>query len=211
MAPRFYSITSSPEARAGRLEICVLEVRFGKDNKRAGLSSSYLARRGGQTIAMLTRHGKFKYPSDVTSPIIMVALGIGIAAMLPLLSVRVSSTAKLGPCFLILSTRFMGSFPYLVKYIQSLADSKVITHFVQIASRDGPRPMHVQQYMKANSEKLWEYWEDYRTGFYYCGPKKDIPEQLEQIMLDITIHEGWLSMEEAMAVNKRHPWYIEAS
>jgi sulfite reductase alpha subunit-like flavoprotein/iron only hydrogenase large subunit-like protein len=211
MKPRFYSITCPPDARAGGLEICVMEVKFGKDGKRSGLASSYVARRGGQIIAIFTRPGKFKYPSDPTTPLIMVALGIGISAMLPLLKLRESSTIQLGPCILILSTRFVGSFPYLLKYLHRLADSKIITHFIHIAFRDGHRPLDIQQCMRENSERLWELWEDYRTTFYYCGQKKNIPEELKQIMIQITINEGWLSMEEAMAVSGRHPWHIETS
>lgn len=41
----------------GRLEICVMEVKCGKDEKGVGLASHFLASGGGKT--MLTRAGKF--------------------------------------------------------------------------------------------------------------------------------------------------------
>jgi sulfite reductase (NADPH) flavoprotein alpha-component len=211
MKPRFYSITSLPCTRPGRLEICVMEVFFGKGNKRAGISSNFIAGRGGKTLAMMIRGSPFKYPKDMTVPVIMVALGSGIAAMLSMLAVRAKTEGTLGPCVLILGTRYQGSFPYLVKELHDMEKSKIITKFFHVASRDGPKPMHVQQCLKENAEILWQYWEDYRTPFYYCGPQRDIPGELQQIMLNITISEGWLSIEEAMAFSNRHTWVISES
>jgi sulfite reductase alpha subunit-like flavoprotein len=195
MRPRLYSITSLPQALPGLLEICVMEVSFGKG--RHGIASHFLAERNGKTVAIAIRPVQFRYPSDHSIPIILVARGSGIAGMLSMLALRATAQEKLGPCLLIVGTRYMRSFQALIRRFNDMVDKKMITKFVQIASRDGPKPMHIQQWMKENSATLWESWEDHRTAFFYCGPQGDIAKDLLQVMIETTVNEGWLAIEEA--------------
>jgi len=87
---------------------------------------------------------------------------------------------------------------------------KILTEMFHAVSRGGNR-LHVQDMMKQNTTKLWDLWQDHRTVFYYCGPKRGVPEDLKEIMLKMTISEGWLSREEAMAFSGRHEWMVEES
>lgn len=45
---------------------------------------------------------------------------------------------------------------------------------------------------------------------YYCGTPGHLPDEIKELLLKITIEEGGLSIEEAMAINNRHQIFIEA-
>jgi sulfite reductase alpha subunit-like flavoprotein/iron only hydrogenase large subunit-like protein len=209
--PRFYAIASSPGSNKGTLDALVLEVRFGKDNSRHGLSTYFLAHSAGQSVPIFTRRGSFRYPGDITTPIIMVALGSGLSPILALLHYRNElDKTKLGPAYLFVGTRFQSSFPMLFKTLRMFVEQKILTELFHAVSREGPRN-HVQDLMKQNTTKLWDLWQDHRTMFFYCGPKRGVPDELKEIMLSLTISEGWLAKEEAMAFSGRHEWLLAES
>jgi sulfite reductase alpha subunit-like flavoprotein len=203
---RHYSISSNPETRPGYLELMVLEVRWGN---RYGLASHFLAASGAKPVAMSIKHGMFKYPADPTVPVILIALGTGLAGVLPLVRTRLGEGKKMGPCLLFLGTRLTGSFPLVVSWLKQLEHDKVISRFFHAVSREGPKS-HIQDLMKANGTQLWDLWQDPKTQVFYCGPERGIPDDLKEIMLELTITEGWLSREEAMAFSGRHEWMISA-
>jgi sulfite reductase alpha subunit-like flavoprotein len=129
--------------------------------------------------------------------------------MLPLLKFREVAQTALAPCLVFFGTRYRGSFPAIVDRLQKLADDKVIAGFFHAVSRDGGRRGSIQDDMKTNTTQLWDLWQDPKTKVFYCGPKREIPEEMKGIMLELTITEGWLSREEAMAFSGRHEWFIE--
>lgn len=209
--PRVFSIASAPDMNRGFLELMVLDVHFGPDNKRYGLTTHYLQRKGLEHVPIHCMRGIFKYPAENDTPIIMAALGTGISPMFSLIQHRMASKEKLGPAILIFGSRFRGAYPLLNKKLDNFLATGVVQTLLVVYSRDGGKHRHIQDLMreKENQAKMWELWSDPRTQFYYCGPKREIPTQLKEIMLETTMNEGWLSREEAMAYNSRHEWHIE--
>jgi sulfite reductase alpha subunit-like flavoprotein len=208
MQPRFYAISCTPEANPGHLDILVLEVLFGKDNKRRGLTTHFLISPLAKFVPLKTRKGAFRYPPDPESPIIMCALGSGLSPMLALLQHRQAIAPRIGPAILFVGTRFRDNFPLLFRKLGKFQQEGLLNEVYHAVSREGPK-VYVQDLMKQNTERLWDLWQDHRTHFYYCGPKRGVPKDLKEIMLEITVTEGWLSREEAMAFNNRHEWIIE--
>jgi sulfite reductase alpha subunit-like flavoprotein len=210
MQPRFYAISSTPEANPGHLDIHVLEVFFGKDNKRHGLATHFLASPLTKFVALKTRRGAFKYPADPESPMIMCALGSGLSPMLALLQHRQTIAPKIGPALLFVGTRFQSSFPLLFRKLWKIKEEGLLDEIYHAVSREGPK-VYIQDMLRMNTSKVWDLWQDPRTYFFYCGPKRGVVEQLKEITVDITVTEGWLSREEAMAFSSRHEWLIEES
>jgi sulfite reductase alpha subunit-like flavoprotein len=101
------------------------------------------------------------------------------------------------------------SFPIISSRLQKLADDKVIAGFFHAVSREGRGKGSIQDLMKAKAALLWDLWQDPRTKVFYGGPKREIPDEMKGIMLELTITEGWLSREEAMAFSGGHEWFIE--
>ena len=63
--------------------------------------------------------------------------------------------------------------------------------------------------MKKNTNLIWNYWSDVTTALYYCGIPGPLSDKLKELLLKITIEEGYLSIEEAMATNNRHQVFVE--
>jgi sulfite reductase (NADPH) flavoprotein alpha-component len=206
---RFYSVASAPDARRGFLELMCLDCVFGKNGQRYGLTTHFLATPGLQKVPIYCERGQFKYPADTTTPLILVALGSGVVPMFALLQFRQMTTKPLGPCYVFFGAKYQRAYPLLLKKMANFYESKVITKIWTAFSRDGDKREHVQDVMTKASSDLWDLWQDSRTQFYYCGPKRGVAESLKTLMLKITINEGYLSMEEAMAYNSRHEWVVE--
>jgi sulfite reductase alpha subunit-like flavoprotein len=141
----------------------------------------------------------------------MVALGTGISPMLAMIRQRARTEGKLGPAYLFFGARNAGAFARVLGAMEGFIESKKLSNMFTAFSRDGGKPKHVQDLMKEKADILWDLWQDPKTQFFYCGPRRGIPDELKEFMLQMTITEGWLSREEAMAFNSRHEWLIEAA
>jgi sulfite reductase (NADPH) flavoprotein alpha-component len=83
LAPRLYSISSSPKAHPGEVHLTVGAVRYESHGRvRKGVASTFLADRVGDTnfvkVYVQPSHG-FKPPTNGDTPMIMVGPGTGIA------------------------------------------------------------------------------------------------------------------------------------
>ncbi len=83
LAPRLYSISSSPKAHAGQVHLTINVVRYESFGRaRKGLASTFLADRAGAEtpvpVYIQTSHG-FRLPTEGSIPIIMVGPGTGVA------------------------------------------------------------------------------------------------------------------------------------
>jgi FAD binding domain-containing protein/flavin-dependent oxidoreductase len=82
LAPRLYSISSSPVAHAGQIHTTVAVVRFTSHNRDRGVCSTLFADRSGISDCIpiyIQPNKKFRLPSDPEAPIIMIGPGTGIA------------------------------------------------------------------------------------------------------------------------------------
>eukprot|EP01023_Acetabularia_acetabulum_P032222 TRINITY_DN3009_c0_g1_i7.p1 TRINITY_DN3009_c0_g1~~TRINITY_DN3009_c0_g1_i7.p1 ORF type:complete len:556 (+),score=99.54 TRINITY_DN3009_c0_g1_i7:490-2157(+) len=84
LQPRLYSISSSPLEEQNKVQITVAEVKYeslGVD--RVGVASTYLSERIQQKTTQIpvyiTANPEFRLPLDITTPIIMVGPGTGLA------------------------------------------------------------------------------------------------------------------------------------
>ena len=100
LAPRYYSISSSPSAEPARCSITVGVVEGPARSGRGiykGVCSNYLAsRRAGDTIHATVRETKagFRLPDDPSVPIIMIGPGTGLAPFRGFLQERAARKAK---------------------------------------------------------------------------------------------------------------------
>ena len=211
--PRLYSIASAPELNREHLDLVVLDVIFGKDNKRHGLSTYFLSRPDLTTLAIRCVRGIFRYPEDITTPILMFGFGSGVSSMFSLIQYRMALLEKkkknIGPTYLFFGSKYRSAYPLLMRKLDNFVKIGVIQKLFTAYSRDGPKKVYIQDVLKQKANEVWELWQDHRTQVFFCGPKISVPDEIQQILLDITISEGYLSMEEAMAFNSRHDFHIE--
>src|SRR5438105_11758861 len=114
LAPRYYSISSSPSLEQSRCSVTVGVVEGAASSGRGiyrGVCSNYLAsRRAGETVQATVRETKagFRLPDDPTVPIIMVGPGTGLAPFRGFLQERAAMKARgaeLGPAMLLFGCR----------------------------------------------------------------------------------------------------------
>src|SRR4029077_5617535 len=114
LAPRYYSISSSPSVDPSRCSVTVAVVEGPAASGRGiykGICSNYLAgRRVGETIQATVRETKagFRLPDDPAVPIIMIGPGTGLAPCGGFLQQRAASKAggaTLGPAMLFFGCR----------------------------------------------------------------------------------------------------------
>jgi cytochrome P450/NADPH-cytochrome P450 reductase len=114
LAPRYYSISSSPSLDPSRCSVTVGVVEGPASSGRGiykGICSNFLAgRRTGEAILATVRETKagFRLPDDASVPIIMVGPGTGLAPFRGFLQERAALKAKgasLGPAMLFFGCR----------------------------------------------------------------------------------------------------------
>jgi sulfite reductase alpha subunit-like flavoprotein/iron only hydrogenase large subunit-like protein/ferredoxin len=206
--PRIFSIASAPETRRGYLELIVLDVHFGPNLKRHGICTWFLANPNTTSCAVHCMKGIFTYPADRTTPIIIIAVGGGLSPMFSLIGFRMSSKEKLGPALLFFAGKFREAYPLLNKKLNNFFATGVVQGLYVAYSHD-PEHKHIQDLLNEHRPKIWEFWEDPRTQIFYSGPARGIVEDIHEIFYDLTVNEGYLAMEEAMAYCHRHVWNIE--
>ena len=83
LAPRLYSISSSPNTHSNEIHTTVAVVRYSSHSrKRGGVCSTLLSERKciGELLPIYIQPNKrFRLPSDASTPIIMIGPGTGIA------------------------------------------------------------------------------------------------------------------------------------
>ena len=188
IAPRLYSISSSPEAHAGELHLTVARDTFcvnGED--KYGLCSDILAQRiPGDTLEFyIHRNSRFKLPSP-EKDIILVGPGTGIAPFRSFLAER-DSTGAGGKNWLFFGDQhFTTDFLYQTE-IQNWAQTGVLTRINTAFSRDQAEKVYVQHKMRKHAADLFR-WLESGAYVYICGAKHPMSLDVEETLLDI-IHE----------------------
>ncbi|MBV8925038.1 MAG: NADPH--cytochrome reductase, partial [Bradyrhizobium sp.] len=176
LAPRYYSISSSPSGNPARCSITVGVVEGTASSGRGiykGVCSNYLAgRRPGETIHATIRETKagFRLPDDPSVPIIMIGPGTGLAPFRGFLQERAAYKAKgavLGPAMLFFGCRHPEQdFIYADELKAFAADG--VTELFTAFSRANPSKTYVQHLVAAGKDKVWQLIER-GAVIFVCG------------------------------------------
>jgi len=176
LAPRYYSISSSPSGDPSRCSVTVGVVEGPAGSGRGiyrGVCSNYLAsRREGETIHATVRETKagFRLPDDASVPIIMIGPGTGLAPFRGFLQERAAMKGKgatLGPAMLFFGCRHPDQDFLYAEELKALAASG-ITELYTAFSRAEPPKTYVQHLVAAQKDKVWGLIEQ-GAIVYVCG------------------------------------------
>jgi cytochrome P450/NADPH-cytochrome P450 reductase len=176
LAPRYYSISSSPSMDGGRCSITVGVVEGPASSGRGiykGICSNYLAgRRPGETIHATVRETKagFRLPDDASVPIIMVGPGTGLAPFRGFLQERSALKAngtKLGPAMLFFGCRHPEQDYLYADELKSFEANGVTELHTAFSRAEGPKT-YVQNLVSAQKERVWSLIEQ-GAVIYVCG------------------------------------------
>jgi cytochrome P450/NADPH-cytochrome P450 reductase len=176
LAPRYYSISSSPSVDASRCSVTVGVVEGPASSGRGiykGICSNYLAgRRAGETIQATVRETKagFRLPDDAGVPIIMIGPGTGLAPFRGFLQERAARKAKgasLGPALLFFGCRHPEKDFLYADELKAFAEGRVAEIYTAFSRAEGPKT-YVQNLIAAERQRVWSLIEQ-GAIIYVCG------------------------------------------
>jgi cytochrome P450/NADPH-cytochrome P450 reductase len=204
LAPRYYSISSSPSGDAARCSVTVGVVEAPASSGRGvykGICSNYLAsRRAGDTVHATVRETKagFRLPDDSTVPIIMIGPGTGLAPFRGFLQQRAALKAKgasLGPAMLFFGCRHPGQDFLYADELKSFAADGITELHTAFSRGDGPKT-YVQHLVAAQKDKVWSLIEQGAIT-YVCGDGGKMEPDVKAALM--AIHRERTGGDEAAA------------
>lgn len=176
LAPRYYSISSSPSVDPARCSVTVGVVEGPASSGRGvykGICSNYLAgRRAGETVHATVRETKagFRLPDDPTVPIIMVGPGTGLAPFRGFLQQRAALKEKgknLGPAMLFFGCRHPDQDFLYADELKAFAVDGIAELRTAFSRAEGPKK-YVQHLVAAEKDRVWSLIEN-GAIIYVCG------------------------------------------
>ncbi|NLS72352.1 cytochrome P450 [Bradyrhizobium brasilense] len=176
LAPRYYSISSSPAGEAQRCSVTVGVVEAPASSGRGiykGVCSNYLARRrAGDTVHATIKETKagFRLPDDNAVPIIMIGPGTGLAPFRGFLQERAARKAQgatLGPAMLFFGCRHPEQDFIYADELKAFAADGVSELHTAFSRADGPKT-YVQHLVAAHKDRVWELIQK-GAIVYVCG------------------------------------------
>ena len=188
LAPRLYSISSSPKAHAGEVHATVAVVRFRAHNReRGGVCSTQFADRtevGGTLPVYIQHNKKFRLPADAAAPVIMIGPGTGIAPFRGFLHER-AATGATGRNWLFFGDRSAATDFLYREELEQMSASGVLTRLDTAFSRDQAHKIYVQDRMLEHGADFFA-WLEQGAAIYVCGDAsrmaKDVDAALHQIV-----------------------------
>jgi cytochrome P450/NADPH-cytochrome P450 reductase len=177
LAPRYYSISSSPLLHPRRCSITVAVVdapaRSGRGRFR-GVCSNYLGELAeGSVVHAFVKDTKstFRLPSDPRLPIIMVGPGTGVAPFRGFLQERAALRAQgalVGPSLLFYGCRDPEQDFLYADELRDLVEHGVTNLEVAFSRVDAPTKCYVQNRILERADDVWKLIEA-GAAVYVCG------------------------------------------
>jgi cytochrome P450/NADPH-cytochrome P450 reductase len=192
LAPRYYSISSSPSGDPQRCSATVGVVEAPASSGRGiykGVCSNYLAgRRVGDTVHATIRETKagFRLPDDASVPIIMIGPGTGLAPFRGFLQERAAHKAKgakLGPAMLFFGCRHPDQDFLYADELKGFAADGVSELHTAFSRSDGPKT-YVQSLVAAQKDKVWSLIEQ-GAIIFVCGDGGKMEPDVKATLMSI--------------------------
>jgi sulfite reductase (NADPH) flavoprotein alpha-component len=201
LAPRLYSISSSPKAHPGEVHLTVSAVRYESHGRgRKGVASTFLADRVGDAdfvkVFVQTSHG-FRPPADGEKPMVMVGPGTGIAPFRAFLEERQAMGAK-GRNWLFFGDQKRDTDFLYCEQLGNWQKEGHLTRLDLAFSRDQAEKFYVQHRMLENAGELWGWLEE-GGHFYVCGDASRMAKDVDAALHKVVETAGGKSPDEAKA------------
>lgn len=199
LKPRLYSIASSQLEYEQEVHITVNVVSYQVNQKiYTGGASGYLSNKikeNSNIKIFIEKNNNFRLPIDNNRSIIMVGPGTGIAPFRAFMQHRNKQKSKGKNWLFFGNPYFTEDFLYQVewqKYLKSGLLSKIDLSW----SRDQNKKIYVQNKIKENSIKIWQ-WLKEGSYFYICGNIKMAKDVEETLLKEVLSRHGNMKIESA--------------
>jgi sulfite reductase (NADPH) flavoprotein alpha-component len=197
IAPRLYSIASSPDHRPGEAHLTVALVQYTSHGRqKQGLASGYLAHLADQSPVAVyvqpTRH--FHLPPSGRD-MIMVGPGTGVAPFRAFLQHR-AIHGHSGRNWLVFGDQHEKSdFLYGEEFLAA-QKSGLLQKFSTAFSRDQAEKIYVQHRLEEEGSEVWR-WLDEGAFFYVCGDAKRMAKDVHASLVKIVARHGGKTLDQA--------------
>jgi sulfite reductase (NADPH) flavoprotein alpha-component len=199
LAPRLYSIASSPAAHGSEVHLTVGKVFWEKNGRvRKGVASTMLAERvsSGESLPVFLHAAhSFTLPENPAASAIMVGPGTGIAPFRGFLHERKATGVRGRNWLFFGDQREACDFLYRDE-LEGFQREGVLTRLDTAFSRDGAEKVYVQHRMRQHGEELFRWLEE-GAHFYVCGDASRMAKDVDQALHEVIQHYGRRSAEEA--------------
>jgi sulfite reductase (NADPH) flavoprotein alpha-component len=204
LAPRLYSISSSPLEDPTQVHVTTSVVRFESTAAatdgavRHGVCSGYLANLAvdAEVDVFIQRTKHFRPPQDPDTPVIMVGPGTGIAPFRGFLHDR-AARGHAGANWLFFGERHEASEFYYRDELDAFQRSGVLTRLDTAFSRDGANKLYVQDRMRESAAELWK-WIAEGAHLYVCGDASRMARDVDDALRGIVAEHGGRSPKSAV-------------
>ena len=199
IAPRLYTISSSPKVHETEVHITVRRDEFiAIDDKRYGLCSNFLgdAMLQSNIHFYIHKNKHFKLPA-ADKDLIMIGPGTGIAPFRSFLAER-DATAASGKNWLFFGEQhFQKDFLYQTE-IQNHLQTELLQNISLAFSRDQKEKVYVQHKMLEQGKELF-LWIENGASVYLSGTKHPMSIDVEKTLLHVFEQHGNKTHDEAKA------------
>lgn len=198
IAPRLYTVASSPLAHSDEMHITVTKDEFEINGQlKFGLCSEYLEgiKMNDELPFFVQKNKRFRLPAD-DKDIIMIGPGTGIAAFRSFLAERDAKNATGRNWLFFGEQHFATDFLYQTE-IQNWFETGVLTKVCTAFSRDQPEKIYVQHRMMEHGAEFFK-WINEGGYLYVCGTKDPMSIDVEKTLVQII--EIFGNMSNALAL-----------
>jgi sulfite reductase (NADPH) flavoprotein alpha-component len=198
IAPRLYSISSSPEAHPDEIHITVARNKFTVNEEvKYGLCSDYLASLPEETSIEFNIHknNQFRLPAD-DKDVIMIGPGTGIAPFRSFIAHRDATGVSAKNWLFFGDQHFVTDFLYQTE-LQNWKETGILSKLNVAFSRDQKEKIYVQDKMRQQGAEIME-WVNNGASIYVCGAKDPMSADVEKAFLQIAEQFGNKSQQEAI-------------
>jgi len=201
LKPRYYSISSSPLVSPTRVSITVglveYDTKIGRHHKGAASGMINTLEVGSTVFASVHKlNSKFKLPKDLSTPIIMVGPGTGVAPFMGFLEERnvlaKKQGTKLGPAHLFFGCRSSNTDFIYKDALESYKNNGVLSAdglHVAFSREEGQSKVYVQDLIGEFSQELWDMI-DKGAIVYICGDAKRMSPGVKAAFVDVAVKQG---------------------
>ncbi|MFA5257826.1 MAG: sulfite reductase subunit alpha, partial [Opitutales bacterium] len=191
LAPRLYSISSSPVLFPQQAHLTVAVVRYDLGGmRRKGLASTWLAERvvpGRTTIPCFAAKGAMRLPADGARDIVMIGPGAGVAPFRAFIQERQALGAS-GRNWLFYGHRHEATDFYYRDEMEAWLAGGQLAKLSLAWSRDQARKHYVQHLVWEQRDQLWDWLENGAT-LYLCGEKAHMAADVEAALCRIAVEK----------------------
>lgn len=199
LAPRLYSISSSPDAHSGEVHVTVARDLFLVNEEiQCGICSDYLShlREGNVIEFYIHKNNQFRLPAD-DKDIIMVGPGTGIAPFRSFLAHRDANGASGRNWLFFGEQHFVTDFLYQTE-LQNWLETGTLTKLNVAFSRDQKEKVYVQHKMMQHGQEFYDWLINGGASVYVCGAKDPMSVDVEDTLMQIVQKFGNKTIEEAV-------------